>query len=600
MIDIGYYLLKTSIVSGIFFLIYQALLRKESFFQMNRFYLLASLLFSYLFPLVKFSIYTETTSQLPIISNIQSSINHFSFSEEMMLNEVHSTQPGNFANYIGSVLLVSVSAVLLFRFLKHLFQIIKTIRVNDKIKQIKYTLVLLKQHNTFSFFHYIFISQNHLNSTNGDVILNHEHSHIKNKHTFDRLFIELMTILFWMNPFIYLYRKALEEVHEFQADNDAISTNESISNYFRLVLQQSAGEAYTPLMSPFSYQLIKKRITMSNHKSKSVKKFFLIFPVALALLVVLISNTNSLSQDKIATEIPESLTWPKSQEEANILFTNLEVDDSNNIILADNAFPILINSRGQLLVNGNKSEMNEVKPAVKSFLYNSGLTAKNLNNDKFSNHSFVYLQRDINTSDDDANILINEVNNAFSDLRNEIATNTFNKSLKKCNSKEKEAIMSFIPNRIYIAQPKNMLGANRKATKISFIYPIRNGDFFQITSNFGMRVHPISKEKKMHKGTDFKAKLNTPVLAIEEGTIRKVQLDYEQGKGYGKYIIIDHANGYSSLYAQLNDYKIKEGDNVKQGDVIGLVGSSGMSTGPHLHLEVKKDGKNIDPMKLIK
>ncbi|MBS2100343.1 M23/M56 family metallopeptidase [Carboxylicivirga linearis] len=599
MIYIGYYLLKTSIVSGIFFLIYQALLRKESFFQMNRFYLLVSLLFSYLFPFVKLNIYTETNSQLPIISNIQSSINQFSFSEEILLNEVHSTQPVNLVNYVGSVLLIGVSAVLLFRFFKHLFQIIKTIIVNDKIKQIKYTLVLLKQHNTFSFFRYIFISQNHLESTNGDVILNHERSHIKNKHTFDRLFIELMTILFWMNPFIYLYRKALEEVHEFQADNDAISTNESISNYFRLVLQHSAGEAYTPLMSPFSYKLIKKRITMSNHKSKSIKKFLFIFPVALALSVVLISNTNSLSQDKIATDIPESLTWPTSQEEASMLFTKIKGDDANSI-LSDNVFPILINSKGQLLLKGDKADMNEVRPAVMSFLYNSGLTAQNLNNNHFSNNSFVYLQRDISTPDEDANALLNEVNNAYSDLRNEIATSAFNKSLNNCNSREREAIMNFTPNRIYIAQPKNMLSSKKDTKQTSFISPIKNGDSYTITSDYGMRIHPISKVKKLHKGTDFKAELNTPVIAIADGTVREIQNNFQQGKGYGKYIIIDHSNGYSSLYAQLNDYKIKEGDRVKQGDVIGLVGSSGMSTGPHLHLEVKKDGENIDPMKVIK
>nr|WP_321453030.1 M23/M56 family metallopeptidase [uncultured Carboxylicivirga sp.] len=451
MIYIGYYLLKTSIVSGIFFLIYQALLRKESFFQMNRFYLLVSLLFSYLFPFVKLNIYTGTNSQLPIISNIQNSINQFSFSEEILLNEVHLTQPVNLVNNVGSVLLIGVSAVLLFRFFKHLFQIIKTIRVNDKIKQIKYTLVLLKQHNTFSFFRYIFISQNHLESTNGDVILNHERSHIKNKHTFDRLFIELMTILFWMNPFIYLYRKALEEVHEFQADNDAISTNESIRNYFRLVLQHSAGEAYTPLMSPFSYQLIKKRITMSNYKSKPIKKLALIIPVLIAAFIILTSAT---------------------------------------------------------------------------------IKSSAIDND---------------------------------------STESFSTA---------------------ISEPK--------AKKQTFVLPFKTTDNYKITSDYGMRIHPITKEKRMHKGTDFKVKLNTPVVAIADGTIRKVELNYQEGKGYGKYIIVDHADGYSSLYAQLNDYKVKKGDKVKRGDVIGLSGSSGMSTGPHLHFEIKKDGENIDPMKVIK
>ena len=104
----------------------------------------------------------------------------------------------------------------------------------------------------------------------------------------------------------------------------------------------------------------------------------------------------------------------------------------------------------------------------------------------------------------------------------------------------------------------------------------------------------------MHRGIDFKAELNTPVVAIGDGTVRKVELHFENGKGYGRFIIIDHPNGFSSLYAQLNEYKIKEGDKVKKGDVIALVGSSGMSTGPHLHLELKKDGQYVDPALYIK
>ncbi|MCU4165122.1 peptidoglycan DD-metalloendopeptidase family protein [Carboxylicivirga caseinilyticus] len=601
MISIGYYLLKTSIVSGIFFLIYQILLRKESFFQLNRFYLLVSLVFSYVFPFTRINVYPFTNTQLPIISSIQSSINQFSFTEEISLNEISRPESNSIPNEIGLYILVFISAILIFRFLRHLTQIIKTIQLNEKIKHAKFTLVLLKKHNTFSFFRYIFISQTNWDSTNRNLILKHELSHIRHKHSFDRLFVEVLMILFWMNPFIYLYRKALEEVHEFQADNDAINNNESISDYFRLVLQQSADKTYMPLMSPFSYQLIKKRIIMSNYKSKSIKKFFLILPVTLAVLVVTITNTKSFSQYKVEDEFSQKLTWPESPEEASMLFY-MQPDENlkGNKALAENALPILINAKGQLLLKGNKVEIKEVKSAVISFLSKSGLSVENLDNANYSNISFVYLQRDINTSDKDADALLNEVSDAFSELRNNIAINHFNKPFNDCISSEKDAIIKFAPNRIYIAEPKNMLGTEKESKNLNFINPIKEDYSYEITSQFGMRVHPILKMKKMHKGTDFKAELNTPVVAIEDGSVREIELNFEQGKGYGKYIIIDHANGYSSLYAQLSEYKTKAGDKVKQGDVIGLVGSSGTSTGPHLHLEIKKDGKNIDPMKIIK
>ncbi|PLX19968.1 MAG: hypothetical protein C0597_04760 [Marinilabiliales bacterium] len=134
-----------------------------------------------------------------------------------------------------------------------------------------------------------------------------------------------------------------------------------------------------------------------------------------------------------------------------------------------------------------------------------------------------------------------------------------------------------------------------KSTKTPSIFPVEKIEGVEISSGFGMRMHPIKKEKMMHKAVDIKAPKGTPVYATADGLIRKVKLDYEEGKGYGMYIIIDHENGYSTLYSQLSEYNIKEGSEVKQGDVIGYVGSSGISTGPHLHYEVMKDGENVNP-----
>ncbi len=79
--------------------------------------------------------------------------------------------------------------------------------------------------------------------------------------------------------------------------------------------------------------------------------------------------------------------------------------------------------------------------------------------------------------------------------------------------------------------------------------------------------------------------------------IRKVKKNHKEGEGYGRYIIIDHKNGFSTLYAQLSEYNVTEGQEVKQGTTIGYVGSSGLSTGPHLHYEMKKEGEFINPEK---
>lgn len=118
----------------------------------------------------------------------------------------------------------------------------------------------------------------------------------------------------------------------------------------------------------------------------------------------------------------------------------------------------------------------------------------------------------------------------------------------------------------------------------------------RLSSGFGMRKHPILGYNKMHQGLDFAAPTGTPIFAAGNGTITS------RGRrgAYGHFILIKHNNGYETAYAHLSRYsrKFRKGSRVKQGDVIGYVGSTGRSTGPHLHYEVRKNGKRIDPRKM--
>ena len=121
-------------------------------------------------------------------------------------------------------------------------------------------------------------------------------------------------------------------------------------------------------------------------------------------------------------------------------------------------------------------------------------------------------------------------------------------------------------------------------------------DGARLSSNFGMRKHPISGYNKMHKGVDFAAPKGTPIYAGGNGIIEYVGIN----GGYGKYIRIRHNNEYKTAYAHLSNYKkgITKGVRVIQGDIIGFVGSTGNSTGPHLHYEIIYQGKHINPLKL--
>jgi murein DD-endopeptidase MepM/ murein hydrolase activator NlpD len=122
------------------------------------------------------------------------------------------------------------------------------------------------------------------------------------------------------------------------------------------------------------------------------------------------------------------------------------------------------------------------------------------------------------------------------------------------------------------------------------IKPIEGG--FRVNSGFGRRIVPGVNKRKFHSGIDFKAPIGTPVLATADG---EVIISKSNKTGYGKHIIIQHDEEFKTLYSHLSELKVEVGDKIKIGDVIGLVGSTGTSTGPHLHYEVIKDGKKVDP-----
>ncbi|MBG65695.1 MAG: peptidase M23 [Flavobacteriales bacterium] len=133
----------------------------------------------------------------------------------------------------------------------------------------------------------------------------------------------------------------------------------------------------------------------------------------------------------------------------------------------------------------------------------------------------------------------------------------------------------------------NMLAA------LPAIQPVSNKDLSRMASGFGPRIHPIYKTKKFHYGMDFSAKTGTPIYATGNGRIEKVR---KSRRGFGNHVIINHGYGYKTLYAHMKKYIVKKGQKVKRGEIIGYVGNTGTSVAPHLHYEVHKNGKKLDPV----
>lgn len=125
------------------------------------------------------------------------------------------------------------------------------------------------------------------------------------------------------------------------------------------------------------------------------------------------------------------------------------------------------------------------------------------------------------------------------------------------------------------------------------IQPLSNKDLKRIASGFGHRIDPVYKTVKFHAGLDFTAPQGTPIYASANGVVR---IAAHLGTGYGNHVVINHGYGYETLYGHMFRIKAKAGQRVKRGEIIGYVGSTGKSTGPHCHYEVHKNGRPLDPV----
>ncbi|WP_185948792.1 M23 family metallopeptidase [Algoriella xinjiangensis] len=122
--------------------------------------------------------------------------------------------------------------------------------------------------------------------------------------------------------------------------------------------------------------------------------------------------------------------------------------------------------------------------------------------------------------------------------------------------------------------------------------PVADKYVSRLASGYGSRFHPILKVNKMHKGLDFVASTGTPIYATGDGAVKVSEFN----SGYGNMVVLKHGNGYESLYAHMSRAKVRSGQKVKRGDVIGYVGTTGLSTGAHLHYEIHKNGEPVDPI----
>lgn len=300
------YLLESGACLGIFYLIYWAFLKKETFFEFNRFFLMLSIPLSFIIPLLNITSPIRTSTVL---------------GETYMAGPAAGTQGQlfSFSDILWFSFLIG-AAFFLLRFALQLTQILLLIRkygyhIYDGVK----VVVTDTETAPFSFFNFLFISNSDITDHGFERILTHEMTHIKQYHSIDLLFMELLTIFQWFNPFVWPYKKSLKETHEYLADHAVIAQGCSRAKYQLLIFEQHVGLNMFEFTNNFSQSLIKRRITMmakikSNGRAKL--KILLIFPV-IALLVLAFAESKPVptqSLDEAVISQPDNLSQPQDKK----------------------------------------------------------------------------------------------------------------------------------------------------------------------------------------------------------------------------------------------------------------------------------------------
>ncbi|OFY22819.1 MAG: hypothetical protein A2W98_09570 [Bacteroidetes bacterium GWF2_33_38] len=253
-------------------------MKTETFFVLNRFYLLFALLFTSIVPTFDLSILKENFTEFsgfmePIIISVNSNIN---------------TNSTGF-NFINTLIYIYLAGVALF-FIRFIFQFIQLYFVAKKTKKTSYKniqyQIIENETNSFSFFKLIFINKKITSPNDIENIIAHEHVHVQQFHSIDLIILEIITIIQWFNPVVWLFRKSIKEIHEYLADDGILSRGVDKVYYQQLLLNQTFGTQLNELTNNFNKTLIKRRFIMMT-KSKTAKSNKLKLLISLPILAFL-------------------------------------------------------------------------------------------------------------------------------------------------------------------------------------------------------------------------------------------------------------------------------------------------------------------------
>ena len=308
------YIVKTILCSAILILIYYLVLEREKIYRFNRFYLLFSIVFSFIIPVITIKIRTAVSLISPTVYQPVSSIQG-AVSQQTLPSVNENITPGN-------ILLLVYLGVTLFLFIRFIINVIVLfikIKNNDSVPYHGAKLVLTgDNHVPHSFLNYIFIfKEDYVKGNIEKEIFNHELAHVRQRHSLDILFIELITLFAWINPILFLYRRAIQLNHEFLADEFVVNSVTSPHDYQLLLLDKAMQPSVLVLSSSFNYLQTKKRIIMMTKKTSfriAILKQIALIPVI--IITGFLFSTKIIAQDSKKTVKKQTNTSLEQQKQS--------------------------------------------------------------------------------------------------------------------------------------------------------------------------------------------------------------------------------------------------------------------------------------------
>jgi beta-lactamase regulating signal transducer with metallopeptidase domain len=317
------YIIKSSLSLVLLFGLYWFLLRKEKFFIFNRFFLIFSVIFSLTLPFITIPVYTHVPTSAKNVETSENIVPQMAPLQNRIINEIQNSdysvvaqpQDINISSFLF-ILYIAGALIFLLRFQKNIYDIFRRIRLSEKISFDDHRLILTREEtNPYCFFNNIFIyKDDYLNLGSDDHLLNHELAHVRQLHSADIVFIELIKIFFWFNPVFLLYERAIRINHEYLADNYVINDNSDIKGYAERILSFIVGKNTFPLTSGSNQSFVKKRLLMMTKSGSGSFNYGLRITVTVCIVMVFFLLMSFKETYKIVSENYPSVPEDVSQQ----------------------------------------------------------------------------------------------------------------------------------------------------------------------------------------------------------------------------------------------------------------------------------------------